>query len=347
VPTASLAAELRRAAEDEANIARVWGKISAADRSVLGIYARHGGTLDGRVAFLELRTRGVIRLVKDRWSEHIDRNPLQSLRDRQLLLREAGYAGYEPFSHGMERAFPTLGMVEPLLPHTTPAGPPPGPSARPVETRSRCSAVRPRWWRLASPERYATLSSGLKIRLNRSGEISIPRKAHPGEGTGTARRPEFPLADAGGFWFELLRAAGMITVEDGQVKGDEAAADELFSSQRPSRRGRWATAWLSIQHWSDSAGVRVLDLTPQTETRTSDVRAGLGAGCLARADGEPWFELETFLSELHEVLGPRGVPPGTTAVCLHLNPPHAARKAKMATSECALVRRNGRWYANA
>lgn len=307
VPSGSLVGELKRAVKDAANVARLWEQLSASDRNVLGVYARHGGTLDGRVAFLELRARGLIRLVKDTWSrERVERNPLQSLGDRRLLMSERGHSGYYYFSsYGIEGQFPTLGIVEPLMPHVTPAGPPTW-TVRPAGGEVEPLSHRPpALVALGLARTYATLTAGLKIRLNRSGEISIPSMRTLEKALGLHIDTDWPLADAAAFWFELLRALGLVTAEEGQMKGDEAAAGELFGLPEVELGWRWARAWLALTNWSDGTGVRGSD--PYESADGLDGRRQIltwALGCLAHVDGAPWFGLEDFLHELREILGP-------------------------------------------
>jgi hypothetical protein len=305
MPAEALVAELKRAIADVANAARIWENLSTADRAVLGVYARHG-TLDGCVAFLELRTRGLIRLVPDRWStERLERNPLRSLRDRWVLLPERGRAGYDYFGYGVASEFPTLGVADVLLPHTTPAGPPTW-AFRPAKGDAESLLLRrPALVALGLARTYATLSAGLKIRLNRSGEISLPSVRTLEKALALPNDPEFPFPDAGGFWFEMLRSAGLLAIDDGQVKGDEAAAGELFSLPEAEQAWRWARAWLGVRNWSDGEGVR--PHSPYASERSPNQRRHVLAwalGCLARAEEGTWFELQTFMDELHGALGP-------------------------------------------
>ena len=95
LPVDVLTEELERAFRDRATAARVLAALRDRERDVLGVYARHGGTLNGRVAFLELLARDLIPLVPAQGSAGAsgDLAPLAHFSAAMLGVGEALLAG--------------------------------------------------------------------------------------------------------------------------------------------------------------------------------------------------------------------------------------------------------------
>src|SRR5262249_12075985 len=74
----AIARELEAALGDGEAAGRILAGLRDRERDVLAVYVRHGGTLNGRVAFLELLTRGLIEVRTRTWepgysTEEVDR----------------------------------------------------------------------------------------------------------------------------------------------------------------------------------------------------------------------------------------------------------------------------------
>jgi hypothetical protein len=134
LPWQALVTKLRQALMDDATAGRVFRALSPQDRAVIGVYRRHGGSVDGEVIRLELMARGLLEIVEHRHSDHyIQRrwkhDPITGLADRWVLFSERhdlSYA-YTSYGHGIgpDSSFPHYGLHAGLAQHVEPAGPAP------------------------------------------------------------------------------------------------------------------------------------------------------------------------------------------------------------------------------
>src|SRR3954451_21973612 len=65
-----LVAALHKALNDGKAAKRVLETLSTAERQVVAVYRRYGGTVSGEVIRLELMARGLLEVVEQRVSEH-------------------------------------------------------------------------------------------------------------------------------------------------------------------------------------------------------------------------------------------------------------------------------------
>ena len=141
---------------------------------------------------------------------------------------------------------------------------------------------------------------------------------------------------------------GCFVVEGDKLVPDFGAATRQFSEPGFRQVISWVHGWLSARHWFDGSGISANQDSAESLNTGRQVLAW-ALGCLARA-GDHWFELDTFLAELHALQGHSSF--HLPYLKLAWDPNLAAARDKEKQTGDARMRawwfsKEGVWYANA
>jgi hypothetical protein len=308
VPAAEMEAVVRRLWADRDAAGQVIGRLRPDELAVLTTLRRYGSRASGEVLRLDLLARGVLRIVErptgygGRFREWAG-NSIPSLAERGALLgpaREDYYYGGYGYGGTADKAFPTYRIHPTLAPLVPPAGPPPWPVAamQPGDVRP-LPPVYSAETALHIARLAGFLATGRAVKINRGGELSAQSLRALEKAVPMAADADFPLPDAHGLFFEILRAAGIVRLEDGTAEVDTAAAGQLFRWPSAYQAHAWARGWLEAEAWLDGVGV----VPPGDESVRKAVDVGRPAlawylSALAHAE-EQWVCLDDFLYHIH------------------------------------------------
>jgi hypothetical protein len=307
---------VREAMKDEAAAARAALSLSRFERDALAAYRRYGGTADGTVMRLDLLARGALTVVSygerqfawTRWGQ----NPLPGLFEKMALLsgRPGAASWYFGFSRETQRPLPLYSLNAALAPHLEPAGPAPFPLPELKKEPQAEPARLPVEVALDLGRVFAYVAARGQVRLNKTGELGQPAVRALARAVPVGESADYPLPDAAGLYFELLREAGALRVDHGEARPDPDGAARLFGLPTARQAHAWARAWLWAGHWADGLGAVLVGTSPHSgedEGTATTVRQVLAwaLSCLAHA-GNRWFGLGAFVGELRQRVGGRG-----------------------------------------
>src|SRR5262249_15150045 len=151
---------------------------------------------------------------------------------------------YDHYSYGpeTERPFATFTLQAALVKLLTPAGPPPwtlppveGPVA-PAGARSAAEVVLD----LAPVVHYGAGQGTVPV--DKGGELGTPAQRALARAVPLPVDADFPLPDAAGFFFEMLRRLGLVTTAGGQAHADRTAARRQLGQPAAVQAHAWARA---------------------------------------------------------------------------------------------------------
>src|SRR5207249_10483435 len=88
-------------------------------------------------------------------------------------------------------------------------------------------------------------------------------------------------------------------VDSDELVADSEAAAGQFAKTACRQVDLWARGWLSAGRWFDGRGIPdAHEVDAVSQLRSGRQVVAWALGCLARA-GDHWYELDTFISELH------------------------------------------------
>ncbi len=283
------------------------------ERSTLAAYCRYGGAVNGTVIRLDLLARGVLQVVEMRrgsyhWAQWRNK-PIAWLAERLALLRPGDVGRYWSYGYGQEttRPFPLYGVNPGLAAHIEPLGPAPW-SIRGLKTQPQPEPARlPAEVALDLARVFAWVASRGQVRLNKSGEMGAPTQRALAKAVPLNEDAGYPLPDVQGLYFELLRGAGLLHIDEMEARPRPAAVARLFASSTAQQAHVWARAWLTCRFWFDGAGLCGEGTTwgnddEDGERYTARQVLAWALSCLAHAQDE-WFSLSDFLEGLYPLVG--------------------------------------------
>ena len=302
-------AALRPALKSAAVAARILASLNEQERAILAVYRRHGGTVNGAVLRTDLVVRGLLERVQKGSRDHPwyqwKRNPIPSLAERLLLL-QPGFEGitfsYYGFGSEIDQSFPTYTLHPGLARQVEPAGPPSwtlpplSGAARPLGQRSATEVA------LDLSNVFAAVAARGTLALNKNGDLAATSLRGLAKAVSLPEDDSYPLPDAVGLTFELLRGAGLIVAEGGKARPDPAAATRFFALPAAVQVHHWTRAWLNTTYWDDGLGMARGSSAEENEPPADRQILAWALGCLARAS-DAWFDLTAFITALHEWTG--------------------------------------------
>ncbi len=351
--------KLVAAFKDQAAVAEVMRNLGPPERAVLGAYRRFGGAVNGTVLRLDLLARGVLEIVEDtRWMSRITRwkrDVVKELAERLVLLppKLGGESSHRGYAQETERPFPLYALHPALAKQVPPAGP--APFDLPLlkgapETTGRRS---PGEVALDLARVFSYVADRNGVRLAKSGAVAGPALKALAKAVPVGADAHYPLPAPQALYLEVLRHAGALRDEPGDLLPDGDLAAAWFAEPTLEQARLWARGWLAATSWQDGAGEIPAHQRsyrePESALRTArEVLAWCLSG-LAQA-GERWFGLTAFLSKLQAALGRTDYnAPRADAEGWAPNFPEAQYEDKRGEGrERALwFEREGTWYANA
>jgi len=302
---------LRPALHDSTVAKQVLEGLSQVERTVLGAYRRYGGTVDGEVIRLDLMARGVLAIEEHRVNDLITRrswkrNPLKHLEEGWLLMSDKpglDHHFYGYYTDDVARPFARNFLHPGLAALVKPAGPPPWQVAAAEGTPQAITRRSPAEVALDLSRVFAFVAARSSVKMRKDGVLAAPalramEKAIPLDEDSAPCLPE-----PHGLYFELLRAAGAIRIEQNTAVTDPSALIRMVNLTDAWQAHFWARGWLQLRHWHDGLG------TPETgdpvyEKPVKTVRQVVAWALASLAHrGDHWYELERFLSALDFLQG--------------------------------------------
>jgi Helicase conserved C-terminal domain len=352
----ALLAAVKKALEDTAVAARLLRSLDPQEFAVATVYRRYGGSVNGEVIRLDLLARGHLQIIENRVSDFYTRkqwkrDPISSLANQWVLLAERERLGYfSSFASGQgpDKSFERYSLHAGIARNVEPAGPPPW-SVTPAKSIPQTITRRSQAEVALDLSRVFNYIVGRgSVKVRKDGSLSTPTVQTMAKAVPLDNSPDFPLPDPHGFYCELLRYTGALRVQGDKIVPDLGAATRSFSQLSFRQVISWVHGWLSARNWFDGSGISVNQDSAESLNTGRQVLAW-ALGCLARA-GDHWFELETFLVELHALQGHSSF--RVPYLKLVWDPNLAAAQGREKQTGDARMRawwfsKEGVWYANA
>ena len=232
LPKDELVVAVRKALEDDAAAGRVLRSLSAQETSVVAVYRRYGGSVDGEVIRVDLISRGLLEVTEKIISAHYSQrlwknNPIPALVNRWVLLSERDDRHGYYYSHGSggapDQPFPHYSLHAGISRRVQPAGP--APWSIPHTDRIPESITRrsPAEVVLDLSRVFAYMAGRRSVRTRQDGLLAVPTVRAMEKAIPLDDSSEFVLPDPHSFYWELLRSLGVLQFRYNEIVADPAA----------------------------------------------------------------------------------------------------------------------------
>ena len=300
-------AALQKAFRDETAGRRVLADLTDQQRQVLAIVARYGWSISGSLLTAEAYARGL--RVRDKDGERPAYfaarrdDPVFALCEKLVLRKTGSY--WDSYDSSGKR-YPSVAAHPELLKLIAPAPPLPWKGSPEWREPGSAQARLPAHPALELEQVASALEAMGSWALLAGGTPAKSARARLQKQAGSlaAAQDAPPLPDAEGFYYELLRGLGVLTLPEGNPRLSREHLEEHLRQPGVVQAWRHVRAWLQMELWQDGIG-----LVPDRDNERDPVRIEPGklhkarellVWALGRVAHGPavWLDLESFLTEL-------------------------------------------------